>query len=121
VLAGILLNLSPGRAKALKPWKVADKPVGDIVDIAEGDEDAVELIVEHIERLELTPAQEMDFWLLAHPRKPRMSMGTPKFTQSAKRRIADNRPQLERLTRILRQAAQSEEEAVVIAILLTLK
>ncbi len=117
MLAAILLNQGDGRARRLKPWVICDAPtVEEIADIAEGDAEAVEIVLKHVENVKLTPRQAKTVQTLAPPEFE----ANFQRSQATLRAIADDRRRLTKLIEILRQAARDEEEAAMIALILAL-
>jgi len=117
MLAALFLNQGNGRARALRPFVIAQAPtVKEIVDIAEGDAEAVAVVLKHVERADLTPRQQKTVETLAPPEFE------AHFQRSAAtlRAIADDRRRLTKLIEILRQAARDEEEAALISLLLSM-
>jgi hypothetical protein len=102
---------------SFKSWVIADAPtIEDIVDVALGDTEAIQVVLKHVENAELTPKQAKTVETLA----PVEFEAHSQRSQDTLRAIASDRRRLTKLIGILRQAAQDEEEAVLIALLLAL-
>ena len=111
-----MLNQGNGRARALKPWVICDATVDCIADIAEGDIEAVKEVIKHVEKQELTVKQAKTVETLA----PIEFEAHTQRSEDTLRAIAGDRRRLVKLIEILRVAAREEEEAAMVALLLSL-